>query len=304
MLKKSIILGITTLFVSAVLLPGQAKALSLDPAIMEIDLTAGEKTVAVIELENDTTEELTLETEVVNFTAETDTGDPIFDFDATPTGIATWTEVESGPITLQPGTTEDINVTFDTPAGATAGGHYVAVFFNQTTPADEAGQVNIESKIGTLFLATVAGSYTETGKVASFSADKTNYTEGPVAFSLRYQNTGDVHLKPTGSVAITSMFGKTVKTIEVNSQKGAVLPGNIRKFDVASWQDIGNAFGKYTAKVTLTAGTAQSSATVEFWVISTMGIVIAVVIVIVLIFLIILLTKAVGRKKTDTTPTQ
>jgi len=104
MIKNSIYLGITTLFFAAlVVMPTQASALGLTPAITEIDLTAGEKTVATVKLENDSLEQIQLETEVINFSAEALTGEPAFDFTAAPTGIATWVEVDEGPITLAPG---------------------------------------------------------------------------------------------------------------------------------------------------------------------------------------------------------
>jgi hypothetical protein len=307
MLKKSTIVFVAILFFALLLVPKQSAALEVTPAISEISLTPGEETVAIIELENDTKETVQLTTEVVNFTAKEETGEPKFS-EASPTGAALWIDVEEGPIVLQPAQTTEVAVTFNTPSSATPGGYYAAVLFSfvQPTNGEGAGQVTIESKVASLFLATVKGSYEEGGKIVTFGTvgDKTSYTEGPIAFNLRYQNTGDIHLRPTGTVTITSMFGSEVKTMKVNEDKGAILPDGIRKFEVASCEDLGNAFGKYTAKVTLTAGTVKSSATVDFWVISTMGIVIVVVVVIVLILLIVLLTKAAGRKKVDTTPTQ
>lgn len=301
MLKKTTIGLIAVLFLAMLVMPSQSKAVTVTPAIRELTLTAGQKTTAMVELENDGLEAVSLTTEVVNFTAKGETGEPDFALDSAPTGAATWIEVTNAPIVLGAGEKTEVAVTFDTPANAQPGGYYAAVLFSMSDPAatETPGDVAIESKIAVPFLATVKGSYTQSGKIVTFGlkGNKTTYTSGPVAFTpLRYQNTGDIHLKPSGNVVITGMFGKTVKTIPVNEDLGAVLPDSIRSFEVGSWTDLGNAFGKYTATVTLTAGTVKSTATVSFWVLSTMGIVIAAVVLIILIFLIVLLVSKAGKK--------
>lgn len=307
MIKKSIFLGITTLFFAALLaVPAQASALGLTPAITEIQLTAGEKTVSSVEVENDSAEEIQLTTEVVNFTAENYTGEPSFNFDAVPTDIATWVEVDEGPITLAAGESLDVNVTFDTPSDAKEGGHYVAVFFNQSLPAEEEGQVSIENKLGALFMATVGeDDYMMAGEIYAFSADQDNYSDGQAIFTVNYENTGDVHLKPVGTISIKDTFGNEVKSIDVNAAKGAVLPGLVRTFAVDNWDVSG--FGKYTATLTMTAGSVTDSATVSFWVMTTNGIIIAIVILLVLILLIafiIAMARKSGNKPGDESTSQ
>lgn len=298
--RTTLTLSATVLF-AALLVPMGADALTLQPTFQELTLTPGVTTTTAVELENETQEAIELTSEVVIFTAKDETGEPEFDFDAPATGIVQWTSAEQGPFTLAAGAKDTVIITIDTPSNADPGGHYVAVFFNQVLEADEPGQVNIESKLGTLFLATVTGSYTEQGSIVEFSTvgGATSYTKGPVDFTLRYQNTGDVHLKPTGTVTVKSMFGSDVATMTVNSEGGATLPGGIRKYDVASWADIGNGFGKYTVTVNLTAGAASNSATISFWVFSTMGTVIAVVIAIVVIVLIVVLLRATTKKTSE-----
>jgi len=298
MIKNSIYLGITTLFFAAlVVMPTQASALGLTPAITEIDLTAGKTTVTTVEVENDSLEQIQLTTEVINFSAESLTGEPVFDFTAAPSGIATWVEVDEGPITLAAGAKLDVTISFDTPSNATAGGHYVGVFFNQSVPAEEEGQVSIENKLGALFMATVGENYTMAGDISVFTADKDSYSDGNAVFTVNYKNTGDVHLKPTGTISITDTFGNEVKNITVNAAKGAVLPGLVRAYDADSWAVSG--FGKYTATLTMTAGTVTDTATVSFWVMTTTGIVIAIVILLVLILLIafiVAMAKKSGKK--------
>ncbi len=302
MLKKITFISIATLFFAFLLLPQPSSAISITPAIREISLTQGETKSAILELENDGLEAVQLTTEVVNFTTKGETGEPEYLTDATLTGIATWVETETGPIVLEPGQIREVAVNFVTPANAKAGGHYVGILFNITDPTNgtDDNQVTIESKVGIPILATVTGTYAEDGKISTFTLNDTSYTAGPVKFTLKFQNTGDVHLKPSGKVTVTNMFGKEVFSTAVNSDLGAVLPDSVRNYPVSSWKEIGNGFGKYTAEVTLTAGTVTDSMTVSFWVFSTVGIVIAVVVVVVIIFLIVLLVKKMGKKPETT----
>ncbi|MFA5134211.1 MAG: hypothetical protein WC505_00275 [Patescibacteria group bacterium] len=287
--------------VAAFIVPIGADALTLQPTFQEITLTPGKTTTTAVELENETQESIELTSEVATFSAKDETGEPEFNFDAPETGIVAWTTAESGPFTLEAGATETVIVTFETPLDAEPGGHYVAVFFNQLLEAEEPGQVNIESKLGTLFLATVTGTYAEKGSIAEFktAGTATSYSEGPVDFTFRYQNTGDVHLKPTGTITVKNMLGGTVATIPVNREGGATLPGSIREYDVASWADLGNGFGKYTVTIDLSAGTVSNSMTLSFWVFTTVGTVIAAAIALVIIVLIIVLLRATTKKKPD-----
>ncbi len=303
MFKKTIIVCSAILFCAFVLAPQVASALDVTPAVREVTLTPGEEKTVLIELENNELDTLQLTTEVVNFDAKAKTGEPIYLEDETPTGAATWVTVNEGPIVIQTGQTSEVAVTFDVPASATPGGHYVGILFNfnQSTAEEADSQLTIESKVATPLLLTVTGNYTESGAIAAFNTvgKKTSYTQGPVEFNVEFKNTGDVHLKPTGNIEITNTFGGKTKTISVNEDSLAVLPDKTRMFEVADWEDLGTSFGKYTATLTIGAGTVSDTASVSFWVFSTTGLIIAIVVVIVIIVVLVLLIKALTKKKPE-----
>lgn len=292
MAKKITFLAIATLFLAALAMPHTAAALTLKPTSREVMLTPGEKTVTSVELENETQKEITLTTQVVNFTAKNETGEPAFDFNATPTDIATWTTPESGPFTLAAGQKQTVLITFTTPADATPGGHYVAVFFNEVG-SNDASKVNIESKLGALFLATVEGTYTQSGAIATFTTanDQVYFDKGPISFIYRYENTGEVHLKPTGTLTIKNMFGKTVKTLAVNDELGATLPGTVRTYSISDWTKPGNGYGLYSATLSLKSGAVENTKTIHFWLFSGFSMIALIVIAILLILIAVLLLK-------------
>lgn len=289
------------------------QALTLIPPSLEIALTPGQSSKTIIKLYNETQNKLELYTEVRGFTAKGETGQPEFDFTGEPIGLSKWTEIEKGPIVLEPGQRREVPVTFNPPADADPGGHYATVFFSSTPP--EEGQVRISSKVGTLLLARVAGAIEEEGKVSQFGLTESTsvFTRLPIGFYVKFNNTGNVHLRPTGTITITSMFGKEAGAVEVNASRGATLPQTTRKYE-ATWEkgqvrgsrgsfltqffdeyvnEKNNfALGKYTAQLAMTVGSSsrQETASVSLWVIPwhilTVWAPFAVLVVIVLIFLI------------------
>ncbi len=303
MFSKKTLFIIPILCFAVLAFPQQSDALQITPAVREITLTPGQTTSVELQVENDEQEAINLNFDIVNFTAKPGTGEPQYLEDATPTGAATWVDITDYTIVVEPGATESVVVNFDTPTSAEPGGHYVGVLFNMKQAGAEAndGQVNIESKIGVPMLITVRGDYEQSGDITAFATadNKDMYTSGPITFDLTYKNTGDVHLKPTGTVTITNMFGSNAASLTVNDKAVAILPDNTRPLEVSSWSSVGSSFGKYTAEVQLTDGTVTDTATISFWVLSTTGIIIAVVVLIVLIILIALLIKALTRGKPE-----
>lgn len=278
----SLILGVV------VALP--ASALTVTPPLSELDLTPGETLQTKIKLYNETDKTVVVYSEVTGFTAEGEDGNPSYDFDAERIGLSAWIEVPQTSISIEPGNSVEVPVKVNPPVGADPGGHYAVVFFSENPPSD-GSQLAIGTKIGTLYLANVEGDILESGKIAEFLSGKKMYNRLPVDFVVRFQNTGNIHLRPTGDITISNMFGKIADSAEVNVAKSAVLPGQIRKYEAAwekevpqgtasgvwstFWQEYLNewnnfAFGKYSATATLSAQglvAVQDTATVSFWVI-------------------------------------
>ncbi|MFA5051927.1 MAG: hypothetical protein WC544_02585 [Patescibacteria group bacterium] len=290
MVLKVIVFGLAfSLALAAV--PGTAKAITLIPPMLEFGLTKGEPTKTSIKIYNETAAPVELYTEVRNFTASGDTGQPAFDFtDTEQVGLSTWVNVPDGPITVNPGDRYEVPVTINTPTDASPGGHYAAVFFTTSPPAD--GQVKIASKIGTLLLADVSGQVTESGSITKFSTidGQKAFTRLPITFYTMFGNTGNIHLRPTGSITITNMFGKEQTKLTFNSSNGATLPDSTRRYETmwekqsvnettgnawaGFWKEYTNerenfAIGRYKAHLSITAGTnsdVTAASDTSFWV--------------------------------------
>ncbi|MBC7564937.1 hypothetical protein H7100_01750, partial [Candidatus Saccharibacteria bacterium] len=76
-----------------------------------------------------------------------------------------------------------------------------------------------------------------------------------------------IHVQPKGTILIQDSFNNKVASLDVNAEKGNILPSSTRRFE--STLDQKWLFGRYTATITIGYGT-QGQAIVEttsFWVI-------------------------------------
>ena len=136
--------------------------------------------------------------------------------------------------------------------------------FQGPTPSGTA--VAVAQKLGAIILVKL-GKATESGQIVSFGPSKTFSEYPPITFTTRFKNTGNVHVKPRGSIIITNMFGKTVANVSVNENANNVLPNSERLF-TSTWKD-SFGFGRYTASEKLIYGDSGQveMATTSFWVI-------------------------------------
>lgn len=301
---RTILFGFSLVTIGLLATFSSASALTISPPIAEVSLDPGVQTNVQIKLFNETEKTLTLYTEIVNWSAQDETGTPAFALDEQAFGFATWITLNEGPIIVEPLENIALIGSIMPPQDADPGGHYAAIFFSENPPNTEGGgQVAIGSKVTALLLGEVAGDIQAEGRIRSFTTDSF-MNRLPVDFALRFENTGNIHLRPTGSITISNIFGGTTDSIDVNTTKGATLPGQIRQYS-AVWEknmvdDTNTGFfnefknewnnfalGKYTASASLTSETEEGfithNAETSFWVIPwrvMIGVVFAIAIIV------------------------
>jgi hypothetical protein len=322
MSKKIATSALVALFIvfGGFLIGSTANALTLIAPTFEQDVDPGVASKTEIKLYNETQDTLSLYPEVVSFTANGETGQPTFDFDAPLEGVATWFDLPEGPITLEGGERKVIPITITPPVDAEPGGHYATVFFGTSAPnLEDPGSLALATKLGSLFLLRVFGDVTEEGGIAEFGVEngKTSLNRLPATLFTRFQNSGNIHLRPEGTITIKNLLGAETARLEFNAKKGATLPDSIRKYDtvwekgqvkIASgnfwskfWTEFANeknnfALGRYKASVAITAGAlVQDSAELTFWVWPWRILLVSLLVVILFVLLLILLIKRYNK---------
>ena len=128
--------------------------------------------------------------------------------------------------------------------------------------------IGIGYQVATIISLRVAGDIAEEAGLREFRTDKKIYGKPEVNFITKIENLGNVIIKPRGPVEITNMFGKKVATLKMNESAAAILPMEVRRFEIL-WQDNGLALGKYEAVMSLgygEDGRKTISAALSFWV--------------------------------------
>ncbi len=256
--------------------PTDAASVSVSPPTTELTIEPGKKANAKITLTNGSSFTRTFSVKVQNFTASGETGQADLSEEEGPYSLRTWVQVSPQRVDIEPAKTQDFNVEINVPEKASPGGHFGAVVFTPTVSPDANANVSVVSEVSSLFLIRVPGDAIEKASLASFKAqslsgnpeaptkkDASFFKEGPVNFSVRVKNDGNVQLKPKSTITVTNIFGKEIDKIDVPAQ--TVLPESIRNYEV-KW-DQKHLLGKYKVSVKTTYGAPEQTLTASttFW---------------------------------------
>ncbi len=267
-----------------------AHALTISPPRLELDGDPGSTISSKFEVTNESDKSTTYYTQVENFEAKDESGNP--QFVQTEEGLATWISVTDS-ISVGPGERKEIPFTIRIPRNAEPGGYFSSIFVRTTPPAANGGEVSIGARLGSLVLLRVNGEIQEGVDILEFSTKNKQrfFTSLPVELYYRFQNTGGDRVSPKGEVIIKNLVGLKAKILSANRTEGSVLPRSIRRFEMA-WITSGGgqedplvtvqsrnpggfleeakyqwnhfAFGYYKASLDLTYGVNNNTATGTF----------------------------------------
>jgi len=191
-----------------------------------------------------------------------------------PYSLKDYVKPEINQITLKHGQRLRLPVTISIPKDAEPGGLYGAAMISASNVGDlgdgvEAGtagsKIKVVTRVASLFFVRVNGEVLENGALKEFTTNKNFYEKGPIAFSVTFENTGSVHLSPSGSIEIKNILGTEIS--KVNLDSWFVMPQSERTKQAKWSSDF--LMGKYTAILTLDKGFNGLTETKEisFWVI-------------------------------------
>lgn len=271
-----------------------ADGLQISPAVIEVNGEKGKSYRIDIQVTNVTGTDLAFDSTVNNFSAKDETGAPSISINSinndlhVVSSIKDWVAVIPS-FTLKARQSQKIVTTLTIPQDAEPGGHYGVIRFSGRGPNLLKTGVGLAASAGSLVLVKVAGTIDEKLDLITFTSAQDGqesgfFRYGPIDFVMRFENKGNIHLKPVGQIEVRNIFGNKIETLSVNADKGNVLPNSIRKFQ--SSLDKQWLFGRYTADLSVAYGTTGQAIvkTISFWVIPWRLILIVLAAIITLIF--------------------
>lgn len=266
-----LIVGIFLSVVSAGAVYAQGVGLSISPVTFELTANPGDTLKNRIRVYNPSDSVIAVKMEIEDFTTTGELGRVIIEPAETETySLANWIKVFPETFTLKPKEQKFVDFTIKIPENAEPGGKYGSIL--PSTAGVVGGGLTgsaTAQKVGALLLLTVSGDVKEKLEIKEFSAP--SFLEsGPVPFTIKFKNTGTIHVRPRGFVTITkARFGlfKEKKVVDIEFPQLNVIPESVRKINV-SWNEKW-PLGKYTATLVGSYGTTNipfNPPVLTFWV--------------------------------------
>ena len=275
----------------------EGQRLSVTPALFEMSAEPLQEWRSSIKVVNPNAYPFTVYVAPLNFEPRGEAGDgsliPLVETETSGLSLAEWIEVERNAILIEPEQTKDVPFVVRVPAEAAPGGHFAAFTVSTRPPDVTPGVAKIRTAqvVTSLFFVRIAGEVVEQGSIREFRPEQSLVSKPEVTFALRFENDGNVHLRPQGDIVITNMWGQERGVIPINryAHFGNVLPDSIRKFTFTWKGDLSlSDIGRYNAVVTLAYGQDARqfvTSTTNFWVLPLVPLFLTLVILVAIVYI-------------------
>lgn len=227
--------------------PDSGLRLVTSPLPINLVTEPGTTVTTELKVKNGGTQRESLKIDLMKFNAYEDTGKPRLMEPESQDDFLKWVTFSEPSFSLDPEEWKTITATFTVPPTASFGYYYAFVFSRaQDIQNLDARQTAIVGGTAVLVLleARVPGAQRAV-EVSEFSVTKRFYEFLPTTFNIKLKNTGNVHIAPRGNIFIDRGNTQDIAILEVNSEKGNILPDSNRVF-TATWSD---GFPIYEEKV-------------------------------------------------------
>ena len=277
------------------------------PARQEMTIKPGGKSAFVIKFFNQGDTSVSGPIKVADFIVEDSEGTPTFIEESVTISpkyaAASWVTLPYDRITIAAKDSVIIQATIQAPEDTQPGGRYLAIFFepggqleNEEDSTSNEAETPVSVRLAGLVYIRVAGPVEENAYVTQLTSPR--FLEfGPIPVTTEILNRGNYHIKPKGTITLTSMFGKQIDQQLIDEKN--IFPEVSRFYENkigAEWM-----FGKY--RIDLNASYGESgqilTATVFTWVFPWRLIATIMLAVIAIILLISVLYHRIKKRQQD-----
>jgi hypothetical protein len=198
----------------------------------------GTSVSAQIKIKNDGIGEENIKVSLMKFKADEATGTPMLAERESGDDFFDWVVFSENNFPLPTNEWKTITTTFNVPKTASFGYYYAIVFSRaeESVPKGERQTVITGGTATLVLLEVIVPDAKREVEVTSFTADKRIYEFLPATFTVKLRNTGNVHIAPRGNIFINIGDKKDIAILEINPNKGSILPNSPREFS-EKWSD-------------------------------------------------------------------
>ena len=208
---------------------------TVSPVFFDLTSNPGDTVSEKVRIRNNTTSPLPIKLEVKKMTG--DLNGELTLKDTSSDDSLSWIKFAETAFVAKPLEWTDVPFTITIPKEA-AYGYYYAISFTQdnTSPLAKTGaKITGAAAVPILLNVRKEGAKIE-GKLISFTTDAAWYEYPPIKLLTKFENTGNIHIRPTGNIFIKDMLGRQVAVLTINGTQGTILPNTKKTFE-SIWND-------------------------------------------------------------------
>lgn len=265
-MKKLPLILLAFLILPSSALAAETIPLTIAPVRQQLEMKPNETSTGILKLINTSENPISGTLKAVDFIIQDDQGTPVFLEDEnfqSNYSAASWINLPYSRLTIPANDKIEIQFKINASPDALPGGHYAGIIFEAVgqsfdpVPIPEnqtSSGAAIAPRIASLIYITIPGDYEESALITKFSIPKFSQ-HGPLDVDTTILNQSPSHIRPTGLITITNMFGDVLTHLPLDEQN--IFPGAERTFKntiPTKW-----LFGRYQAHFQAAYGTQGKS---------------------------------------------
>lgn len=213
----------------------ETSGLTLSPPFKEITLkNEASQSSYFIEITNQTSKGQILYLSVVDFGSLNESGGVAFlgterEILERKYSLASWVSLEKDTLEVESGKAQKIKVTIINKESLSPGGHYAAVVATLNSGKEESRNISLNAAFASLIFVKKTG-----GEIYRLDLIEkeihSNLFNLPDKIDLRFQNRGNVHVVPRGTVTVADSKGTIISRGIINPESGIILPESFRLY--------------------------------------------------------------------------
>jgi hypothetical protein len=237
LLLLPVLLVLATLFL-AVKIHAQTPSnydVTVSPIYFDLSADPGTSITSKVRIRNNTTSPIPLKLDIEKLTGDIN-GNVTLKQDKNDYTLS-WIKFDSDSVVIKPLEWTEVPFTINIPKDAAYGYYWTITMAQDKTNPLTKSAVNLTGAAGIPVLLNVhkEGAIMK-GSIMNFSTDASFYEYPPITFTTKFQNNGNVHIRPKGNIFVKDWLGREVAVIDVNQTQGSVLPNSARIFQ-GFWDD-------------------------------------------------------------------